>query len=258
MINSLLYLGLLLSFTIGIQADEQPHSVTVESQASNGHGLLDQTLNFSRGHQEFKDLHFKQHEAEFVRLVEEGQSPQTLFIGCSDSRIVPELILNVRPGDLFVIRTAGNFVPPAHFQEVDGVAATVQFAVEGLGVRHIIVCGHSHCGAIQGLFTHLDPQKFGLLKRWIQFGEEAKKLTLAMAKPSTPKEEIYSIAEKISVLFQLEHLMSFPFIKNKVDEGKIELHGWYFDIGTGEIWYYDTEQYRFKPLVGNSQAVKTK
>lgn len=221
-------------------------------QAAEGKedSLLDRTLIYAKGHQEFRDLYFKQHEAEFVRLVEEGQSPKTLFIGCSDSRIVPDLILNTRPGDLFVIRTAGNFIPPSDFKAPDGVGATVQYAVEVLNIPHIVVCGHSHCGAIAGLFKSLDPDKLGILQRWLTFGEEAKKTTLLTAKPSTSQEELNSTAEKISVIYQLEHLMSYPFIKKRVDEGKLDLHGWYYKIETGELWYYQTEQYRFILLEG--------
>lgn len=210
--------------------------------------LLDQTLNFARGHQEFKDLFFKQHEEEYVRLVEEGQSPQTLFIACSDSRIIPELILSTRPGDLFVIRTAGNFVPLYGNDTGDGVSATIQYAVEILNVQHVIICGHSHCGAIKGLFESLDPTKFGILQRWLKLGEGAKKMTLMTTKPSTPKEELYAIAEKISVIYQLEHLMTFPFVKRQVDSGKLQLHGWYYTIETGNLDYYDPELYQFKPL----------
>lgn len=259
MIKYLLSLGILLSFTLQAQAEEtevSPQvSTSAQTQTLNEQGQLDQTLNFARSHQAFRELDFKQHESEFVRLVEEGQSPQTLFIGCSDSRIVPELILNMRPGDLFVIRTAGNFVPPASFQEVDGVGATIQFAVEVLNVKDIIVCGHSHCGAVRGLFQDLDPVKFGLLKRWIQFGEQAKKMALLTTKPDTPKEDLYCLAEKLSVLYQLEHLMSFPFVHKRMSEGKLQLHGWYFKIETGEIWYYDPEQYRFKSLVESQQPL---
>jgi carbonic anhydrase len=247
MIRIFSYLAILLSF-ISFEIQTALSAANSQLQFSEQE-LLDQTLNFARGHQTFKDLDFKQHEAEFIRLVKEGQSPQTLFIGCSDSRIIPELILSVRPGDLFVIRTAGNFVPPKDFLETDGVAATIQYALEVLNVRHIIICGHSHCGAIQGLFQELDPNKFGLVKRWIQFGEQAKKMSLLTAKPSTPKEDLYAIAEQISVLYQLENLISYPFIRKRVDEGKLELHGWYFKIETGEIFYYDPEQYRFKPLL---------
>ncbi len=261
MIRYVLKLALFLGLSVGLQAQTSPSlpssnkPQTPNQQNPNEEALLQQSLNFARSHQEFRELDFKEHEAEFVRLVEEGQSPQTLFIGCSDSRIVPELILNMRPGDLFVIRNAGNFVPPANSPGVDGVAATIQFAVEHLNVKHIIVCGHSDCGAIRGLFQDLDPQKFGLLKRWIQFGEEAKKMALMMTKPTTPKEDLYSLAEKLSVLYQLEHLMSFPFIEKRVDEGTLQLHGWYFKIQTGKIWYYDPEQYMFKPLI-EKQRVK--
>ena len=233
-------------------------SAKVETQTVNEEVLLDRTLNFAKGHQEFRDLYFKQHEAEFVRLVEQGQSPKTLFIGCSDSRIVPDLILNTNPGDLFVIRTAGNFIPPSDFQAADGVGATVQYAVEVLNIPHIVVCGHSHCGAVQGLFKDLDSDKFAILKRWLKFGEEAKRTTLLTAKPTTPPEELYSTAEKISVIYQLEHLMSYPFIKKRVDEGKLELHGWYYKIETGELWYYQTEQYRFVLLEGKEAQQKLK
>lgn len=214
--------------------------------------LLEETLNLAKGHQEFRELYFKQHEAEFVRLVQEGQSPKILFIGCSDSRVVPDLILNTRPGDLFVIRTAGNFVTPYNFQFIDGVAATLQYAIEVLNIPHIIVCGHSHCGAIKGLFENL-PNNLDILQRWLKLGERAKQMTLMTAKPSTPKEELYATAEEISVIFQLEHLMTFPFIRKRIHEGKLEIHGWYFKIETGELWYYNSEQYRFLPL-GNHKT----
>jgi carbonic anhydrase len=255
MINYCLLLGLLLNFTIrGMDVNALTLAKNSQLQPPTEQALLNETLNFVQRHQEFKDLVFKPHEAEFVRLVEKGQSPQTLFIGCSDSRIVPEIILHMRPGDLFVIRTAGNFVPPASFQEVDAVAATIQYAVEALNVRHIIVCGHSHCGAIEAMFKQLDPNKFGLVKRWIQFGEQAKKMALIASKPTTPLKDLFPIAEQLSVLYQLEHLITYPFIKKRVDEGKLELHGWYFQIETGNIFYYDPERYRFKPLLEMNAA----
>lgn len=210
--------------------------------------LIDQTLQYAKGHQDFKTLYFKQHEQEFVRLVEEGQSPQTLFIGCSDSRVVPSLITNTRPGDLFVIRTAGNFVPPLNETCADGVAASLQYAVEVLGVKHIIVCGHSHCGAIKGLYERPDPVKLSLVDKWLQYGEPAKKMTMVAVKGKVTKEELYEATEKLSVVFQLENLLTYPFIKKRVDNNQIELHGWYFTIETGEIEYYDPELYDFKTL----------
>lgn len=247
----LLCIGILFSFALNLNAKEQ--AVSIEQH------LFDQISYFTKGHRDFKDLYFKQHEAEFIRLVEKGQSPKMLFIGCSDSRIIPDLFLNTRPGDLFVIRTAGNFIPTASdSQGLDGVSATIQYAVEVLNIPHIIVCGHSHCGAIQALFQHLDSFKLGILQRWLKLGEQAKQMTLLIAKPSTPKEILYTIAEKISVLYQLEHLMTFPFIKKRVDEGTLELHGWYYKIETSELSYFDTTQQRFKPLTESLQPLQIK
>lgn len=245
----ILWLGLFTLTIVVVEADVKESPTANPPDASKvEQTLLDQTLQYAKGHQEFKELYYKQHEAEFVRLVKEGQSPKTLFIGCSDSRIVPDLMLSTRPGDLFVVRTAGNFVPSSDLQAADGVAASIQYAVEVLNIPHIIVCGHSHCGAIKGLFQELDPLKFSILQKWLKFGEEAKKMVLLTAESTTPKEELYGLAEKVSVIYQLEHLMTYPFIKKRVDDGKLELHGWYFKMETGELWFYNTEQYKFTPL----------
>ncbi len=201
------------------------------------------TLNYAKGHQEFKDLYFKQHEKEFIRLVNEGQNPNALFIGCSDSRIVPDLILGTKPGDLFVIRTAGNFVPTYEEDEDNGVSATIQYAIEVLKIKHIIVCGHSHCGAIQGLYKDLN--NLNILKRWLKWGESAKKIALLTSKSDILKEELYAITEQLSVIYQLDHLMSYPFIKSAVKKGDLQLHGWYYEIESGTITYYDPDLYQF-------------
>lgn len=212
--------------------------------------LLEKTMKFAKGHKDFRKIYFKPNEEEFVRLVEEGQSPLTLFIGCSDSRVVPTLITNTRPGELFEIRTAGNFVPPMNHSCPDGTAASLQYATEVLHVKHIIVCGHSHCGAIKALFDRPDPQKLNLVDRWIRYGDPAKKLVMASIEGSPTKEELLEATEKVSVIYQLENLLTYPFIKEKVEKKEIELHGWFFRIETGEIEYYDPELYMFKPLIG--------
>lgn len=220
----------------------------IHAEGKTAESPLSITLDYAKGHQEFKDLYFKQHEQEFIRLVNEGQNPQALFIGCSDSRMVPDLILGTKPGDLFVIRTAGNFVPTYEEDEEDGVPATIQYAINVLNIKHIIVCGHSHCGAIQGLYKTLDPEKLNILKRWLKWGESAKKIAMLTTKPDTPKEELYSITEQLSVIYQLEHLMSYPFIKSLVNKGQIQLHGWYYEIESGDITYYDPDLYQFIKL----------
>lgn len=237
MIKLFIYTLLSLSFTLGLSA------------GASQEVMLDNTLNFAKRHQQFRNLHFKQNEGEFARLIKEGQSPKIVFIGCSDSRVIPELILNAKKGEVFVIRTAGNFVPPFSPQTVEGVSATLQFAVEVLKIPHIVVCGHSHCGAVRGLFQDLNPEQLGLVKGWIKNGLEAKELTLKAASPTTPKEEIYKTAEEINVLVQLEHMLTFDFIKKALAENRIELHGWYFDVEEGRLLFYDSEKNRFIPLL---------
>jgi len=235
-------LGLfLLSFTYSVFA--QPSMMQPNAQA-----LVDKALDVARGNQEFQTIFFKQNEKELIRLVREGQNPQAMFIGCSDSRVVPDLIIGSKPGDLFVIRTAGNFVPPYDPQADDGVSATIEYGIEALNVKHIIVCGHSHCGAIQGLFQDLNSEQFAIIKRWLRFGEQAKKATLAVIDPAISKEKMYQVAEELSVIYQLEHLMTYPFVKKRVEEGRLAIHGWYIEIETGRLLYYDIKEYRFKPV----------
>ncbi len=206
-------------------------------------------LTYAKGHQEFKDLYFKQNEKEFVRLIKEGQAPKALFIGCSDSRVVPDLILGSNPGDLFVIRTAGNFVP-TYDTEIswDGVAASIEYAVEVLGVKDVIVCGHSHCGAVKGLFQNLDGPQFFLLKKWLRFGQEAKQTALQFHDKEGKEAECCVVAEQVSVLYQLKHLMTYPFIKKKVQDGAVQLHAWYYTIEKGTITYYNEQENAFVPL----------
>lgn len=234
---------LLLTHLSSLSAQEDSTSNTPYSRATQT------TIEFAKRHQEFKNLFFREHEAEFVRLVKEGQSPKTLFIGCSDSRVIPELISTSRPGEIFVIRTAGNFVPyndPSILW--DGVAATIQYAVEVLGITDIIVCGHSHCGAVEGLFKDI---KLNAVARWLRFGHEAKKTTLESLGANVSDDVKFNAAEHISVLYQLDHLLTYPYVKEKVDQNKIYLHGWHYTIETGRIEYYDPETSKFVPLSDN-------
>jgi carbonic anhydrase len=212
---------------------------------------LTRTMQYAKGNQDFKNIVFKEHEQEFLRLVTDGQSPKTCFISCSDSRVIPELITKASPGQFFVIRTAGNFVSTYDTtMRWDGVAATIEYAVEVLEVKDIIVCGHSHCGAIQGLFSKdiENSPKYKLLSRWLKFGEKAKLITNRILAAKTPDRERFQVAERISVLVQLDHLLSYPFIKQKVEEKKVFLHGWHFTIETGEITYFDPETFSFSPI----------
>lgn len=214
--------------------------------------MLDSTLQYARGHNEFRNITFKLYEEEFARLAREGQHPRSLFIGCSDSRVMPDLVASTRPGDLFVIRNAGNFVPEYSTTIAwDGIAATIEYAVEVLGIREIIVCGHSDCGAIQALYadTYEKGPKLEAISKWLQFGQKAKTLTMLNAKPTTPKEELYENTELVSVLVQLDTLLTYPYIKEKVKNDEIRLHGWWFDIKDAQLWFYNPAQYKFERLV---------
>ena len=140
-------------------------------------GSFDQIVQWAKNHQHFKQLYYKLHEEEFARLVKEGQNPKAVYIGCSDSRVLPDLLLGTKPGDLFVIRNAGNFVP-TYDKSIpwDGVAATIEYAIEVLGIREIIVCGHSHCGAIQGLYTQKNSKTSITLKTGLNLDRTPKNL----------------------------------------------------------------------------------
>lgn len=198
----------------------------------------------SERHKQFQDLYFRQNEEEFARLAKEGQAPKTLFIGCSDSRVIPELITSSKPGELFVVRTAGNFVPPYTKQEDNtGVIGTIEFGVNVLGVSEIIVCGHSQCGAIAGLYQDLSDKNLAFLTKWLANGEAAKEMCR-----NVPESQRLEQTEKNSVLYQLKHLLTYPFIKEKVESDALSLHGWYFEIASGSIYYYDLQQYRFVKL----------
>jgi len=202
-----------------------------------------------RGHYNFQNLNFKQNENRFKQLVHDGQNPKALFIGCSDSRVVPELITGSKPGDLFIVRNIGNFVAPFKPDEdYHATASAIEYAVGVLGISDIIICGHSHCGAINELYNQVTYSEDIIHTiKWLELGTPAKEQALSLF-PNVPKEELLRYTEKISVLFQLDNILTYPMVKKRVDEGSLFLHGWYYDIITGVISYYDDESDSFKPL----------
>jgi carbonic anhydrase len=202
------------------------------------------------GNKNFKKDYFKKYTEEFEDLVKNGQKPKALFIGCSDSRVVPTLITDTKPGDLFVVRNIGNFVPPFtsddHFH---GVSSAIQYAVSILNVNEIIVCGHSHCGACAALYQDLgDNEDTKHIKKWLSLGQRAKNYVLNKYNENEIDREALEYTEKVSIMFQLENLLTFPSIKDRVEKGEITIHGWYYKIETGEIEYYDSESNEYKIL----------
>ena len=178
----------------------------------------------------------------FGRLAREGQQPHTLFITCSDSRVLAELITQSQPGDLFVVKNPGNIVPPASVTgSTNSTAASIEFAVEVLGVSDIVVCGHSQCGAIKALMGDLPPNtELPHLERWLNLMAPVRERVRNRCAPATSQTDQRRAAEQENVLFALENLRSYPAVRRRLGEGSLRLHGWFFEIATGELFAYDS------------------
>jgi carbonic anhydrase len=183
----------------------------------------------------------------YGRLAREGQSPGALMISCADSRIVPEHVMQASPGELFVCRNAGNMVPPAS-DNIGGVSATVEYAVAVLGVRDIIVCGHSDCGAMKGLAGPVDALAgVPAVAAWLRHGAAAR----AVVDKSYPELEGDARIRALSlenIVAQLTHLRSHPSVAAAIARGEMALHGWFVDILDGCVLGLDGESGRFVPL----------
>lgn len=201
------------------------------------------------GNEMFKKSYFKKNEKELLDLVHNGQHPKALFIGCADSRVVPNLITQTNPGELFVLRNVGNLVAPYKPDEdYHSTAAGIEYAVTALEVSEIIICGHTHCGAIASLFQEIDEKPFVHTKKWLTLGNKAKSLALLALGKNGDKEELLRLTEKLSVISQIENLLTYPYVKEQVDAGTLHLHGWMYDIENGDIEYYDPDEHEFKSL----------
>ena len=170
----------------------------------------------------------------------EGQHPSILFIGCSDSRLVPYLLTGTGPGDLFLIRNVGAFVPPYDgMAGYHGTSAAIEFGVLNLKVSRIVVCGHSHCGGIRALYEEVNPLAKNL-KVWLELGREA-------ALPVQVSPEALRRTEQRAVVLQLERLMGYPMVRTQVEAGHLTLHGWHYVIEDGEVHVFDVNSGQFVP-----------
>jgi len=173
----------------------------------------------------------------YAKLAAEGQSPKALIISCADSRVVPEQILQAAPGDLFVCRNAGNIVP-AHATQNGGVTSTVEFAVMALGVRDIIVCGHSECGAMKAVANPAGLETMPNVAAWLRHSQVAAKVVDDGYPEMDGKERVHAISLE-NVVAQLNNLKTHPSVAAGIARGEISLHGWFFDIGAGKILALD-------------------
>jgi carbonic anhydrase len=186
----------------------------------------------------FHDHTFPGVQDTFEQLVKDGQHPTILFIGCSDSRLVPYLLTGTGPGDLFLVRNVGAFVPP-HDGSVGfhGTAAAIEFAVLNLNVARIVVCGHSHCGAIRALYDGAPARATNLLA-WLELGREA-------VLPVQTSAEALRRTEQRAVVLQLERLMGYPMVRERVEARELTLRGWHYVIEDGEVHVFDVRSGAF-------------
>lgn len=182
-------------------------------------------------------IKYERDSAFFRALAGKKQKPRLLWIGCADSRVVPALITDADPGELFEIRNIANCVPPSTADD-QSVGAAIEYALGHLGVNDIVVCGHSGCGGIQALLEKIPPDREAHLGSWVDFTRPAHALMNA-AGVSGPERLIETI--KAHVQFQLDNLMTYPIVRDGVEAGKIGIHGWLFDIEAGTLSAYDRD-----------------
>jgi len=201
---------------------------------------------FIAGFRSFQKDYFGPDNSLFEPL-KQGQTPKTMIIGCSDSRVDPAILTNCEPGEIFTVRNVANLVPP--YEEtggLHGVSAALEFAVCHLGVEHIIVLGHSQCGGIGALMEGgCDCKGSGFISRWMSIANSARERVLAELPGKDPQLQQLA-AEQAAILLSLENLRSFPWIDDRVAAGTLSLHGWYFNLTVGELMEYVPEQGTFE------------
>jgi carbonic anhydrase len=181
----------------------------------------------------------------FEQLIK-GQNPETLFITCSDSRIDPNLLTRSKPGDLFILRNAGNIVPP-HGAANGREAATIEFAVAGLGVKDIIICSHSHCGAMKALLQPELITSLPAVSSWLSHAEATRRIVSNNYRDLDEDRLVTATIEE-NVLVQLENLRTLPAVASRLVQGDLHLHGWVYKIETGDVFAYDLASGQFVPI----------
>ncbi len=175
-----------------------------------------------------------------------GQSPEALFITCSDSRIETAMITQTAPGELFICRNAGNIVPP-HTNHTGGMTASIEFAVAALKVPHIVICGHTECGAMKGAMNPEGLDALPHVKEWLSFSKAAVDIVNELGEGESESERMDMLLEQ-NVILQLQHLKTHPTVATRIAKGDLTLHGWVYDIKTGGVNAYDETQSKFAPV----------
>jgi carbonic anhydrase len=202
------------------------------------------------GFRRFRDGYFQENRGLFSALAQGGQQPKVLLIGCCDSRVDPSLIFGTQPGELFVLRNVANLIPPySPDHGHHGTSAAVEFAVRNLEVEHIVVLGHSRCGGVRALIEDQGVDGSDFVRGWMAIARTARDRALALTlSAGQPAEAARRICEQETVALSLANLMTFPWIRERVQDGRLMLYGWWFDLENGEL-------FRLDPLSNTFQAV---
>ncbi len=185
------------------------------------------------GFHRFRDEHYEGKKRLFQKLAQEGQRPKYLVIACADARVDPSVVCDTSPGEMFVVRNVANLVPPYQMDSgYHGVSAAIEFGIQELGIRHLIIFGHSQCGGIRALIQGHAKGQHSFVANWMRIAESAKK----EVPKDLPLDEQMILCEQKSIEGSLRNLLTFPFIKERVEKGQLFLHGWYFTLEDGMIW----------------------
>jgi carbonic anhydrase len=205
----------------------------------------------------FQATYFATNRQLFEQLAVAGQRPETLFITCCDSRVVPNLITTAAPGELFIVRNVGNIVPAVERGVLGGVSAAIEYAVEILEVGNVIVCGHTNCGAIDAILHPDRVKHLPLVSRWV--GESSRIVTLIEERYGhlDPEQRVTAAVQE-NVLVQLENLRSFEFVSRRLESGALKMSGWVFKIATGEVFDYDPLSEQFVRLGGERAVLSSR
>ena len=212
---------------------------------------------FIAGFERFKTKYFTEERGLFTRL-QQGQQPRSLVISCCDSRVDPAMLTGADPGDLYVVRNVANLVP-AYEHEADGpgIRAAIEFAVRSLEIEHIIVLGHSNCGGIQALMNGegTTVHRYEFIGPWVNIAKRAREQVLRELPHKSPALQAKA-CEEAAILVSLDNLLSFPWIRERVDNHTLAIHGWYFDIETGELLAYSADTATFIALAAEPLPIQ--
>jgi carbonic anhydrase len=223
------------------------------------HPTLNKLLD---GIKNFQQRVYDQHLFNMKDLVEVGQQPKVLLISCSDSRVDPAILTNAAPGDLFVLRNVANLAPSYELEsKYDGARSAIEYAVRDLEVEHIVILGHAHCGGIKALLKSLSGQSIprDFIGDWVSIAKEGceRYVIEQLGDLNNPLKEAdlenlhehIHLLERASIRGSLDNLLTYPWIKDRVETGTLQLHGWWFDLETGDLWATDADNSVFLPVI---------